>query len=217
MKRAFLISIWALVLVLCLAIPAWAWDSSTSDATDTTTTVAEPPTSVPSDTTTATLPPTTAPTGTTSAASTTEASQGVTVTMDASDVGTYQISLLGSDLDFTVTGLNQLVESQNPLSIVNSGTASFDVYVSADSPPSSGLEHQLSFSDSPGHNQVRWSLAAEPDAAQAVSVTDTNAAGFGALGPGQSITLYSYLQMGSGLDYPGVYGWHATVYAVPGS
>ena len=202
MKRALLISASSLMLALLLVVPAWADSSTTTDTDTTDTTVVSGSTSTSSGT---------------SETSTTGASEGVTVTVDATDVGTYQLSLLGSDLDFTVNAVDQLVRSQDPLSIINTGTAPFDVYVSADAAPASGTEHRLSFSDSPGLDQVRWSLSVTPDAGGSVSVTDSMAAGFGVLEPGGSLTLYSYLRIGSGLSYPGVYRWTGTVYAVPES
>ena len=190
------------MLALLLVVPALAESSTTTDASTTDTTVAGGPTSTGSDT---------------SETLTTAASGGVTVTVDATDVGTYQVSLLGNHLDFSVGAVGQLARSQDPLSIINSGSAPFEVYVSADTPPSSGPGHQLSFSDSPGQDQVCWSLSVTPDVGGGVSVTDTSAAGFGVLRPGGSLTLYSYLRMGSGLGYPGVYTWTGTVYAVPES
>jgi len=142
-------------------------------------------------------------------------SQGFTVTLNAADVGAYQISLMGSSLDFTVYAPYQSVSSQYPLSIYNSGTRDFDVYVSADTAPSYMGMYWLGFSDSPGQDQVRWTLTQWPGMGMDTSVDDMYASYFGTLYTYSSMTLYSNLQMGSGVSYPGQYTWTGTVYAVP--
>ena len=141
-------------------------------------------------------------------------SQGFTATLDAADAGTYQISLMGS-LDFATYQANQSVSSQSPLSIYNGGTRSFYVYVSADNPPSYMGMYKLWFSDYPGQDQVRWTLT--PQYGPEMSVSDQYATSFGSIDPGNSMTLYSTLYMGSGITYPGQYSWTGTVYAVPTS
>ena len=141
-------------------------------------------------------------------------SQGFTATLDAADAGTYQISLMGS-LDFATYQANQSVSSQSPLSIYNGGTRSFYVYVSADNPPSYMGMYKLWFSDYPGQDQVRWTLT--PQYGPEMSVSDQYATSFGSIDPGNSMTLYSTLYMGSGITYPGQYTWTGTVYAVPAS
>jgi hypothetical protein len=147
-------------------------------------------------------------------------SQGFTATLNAASAGTYQISLMGNSLDFTMSGADayQTLGSQSPLSIYNSGTAPFDVYVSADSAPSYMGYYYLGFSDMPGQDQVRWALSPYSSPGMGdTSVTDMYASGFGPLSPYNSMTLYSFLYTGSGVSYPGQYGWSGTVYAVPNS
>ena len=165
-------------------------------------------------TTTSSEPPSTDE-GTTSTATSTETTTGVTVTTVAADAGFYQVSLLGNDLGFQFPGFGQWAQSQNPLSIVNSGDSPFDVYISANSAPASGPGHLLRFSDSPGQNEARWLLSEQASSGSGHSVTDSVATGFGTVLPGGSLTLYSYLLMGTGLEHAGVYSWTATVYAVP--
>jgi hypothetical protein len=142
-------------------------------------------------------------------------SQGFTVTLNAADVGAYQISLMGGTLDFTVYSPYQSAASQTPLSIYNSGTRNFDVYVSADYAPNYMGMYWLGFSDSPGQDQVRWTLTQWPGMGMDTSVNEMYASYFGTLYTYSSMTLYSNLQMGSGLTYPGQYTWTGTVYAVP--
>jgi hypothetical protein len=142
-------------------------------------------------------------------------SQGFTVTLNAADVGAYQISLMGSSLDFTVYTPYQSVASQTQLSIYNSGSRNFDVYVSADTAPSYMGWYWLGFSDYPGQDQVRWTLTQWPGMGMDTSVNEMYASYFGTLYTYSSMTLYSNLQMGSGLSYPGQYTWTGTVYAVP--
>ena len=141
------------------------------------------------------------------------ASETFTSTLNAADSATYHISLTGG-LDFGTCNVNQTVSSQNPLNISNSGTDPFLVYISADTPPSS-MGSSLAFSDSPGQDQVRWSFTGSPGMGTGTSVSDAYAAAFGSLGAGNIMTLYSNLQMGTGLTHPGQYTWTATVYAVP--
>ena len=142
-------------------------------------------------------------------------SQGFSVTLDAANANSYQISLMGNSLDFTSSGPNQMVSSQSPLYIYNSGTRNFDVYVSADGSPSNGW-YSLSFSDSPGQDQLRWTLTPYSWPGMDTSVTDSWASNFGTLSPSSGMTLYSNLYMGNGLTYDGHYTWSGTVYAVPG-
>ena len=142
-------------------------------------------------------------------------SMGFTVSMTTVTETEYEIQLIGHSLDFNTTGVNQTVASQTPLSILNSGARKFDVYVSADAPPSLSGAHVLSFSDSPGMDQVRWTLVQHPGTGLDSSVTDTAATFFGTIDPGDGMALYSTVQMGTGLTYAGQYAWSATVYAVP--
>ena len=107
--------------------------------------------------------------------------------------------------------------SQNPLYVSNTGTKAFDVYVSADTVPTYMNMYTLSFSDSPGQDQVRWTLTRTPNAGMDTSVSESYAANFGTINPGDGMTLYSTVQMGTGLTYAGQYTWNATVYAVPTS
>jgi hypothetical protein len=195
-KRCFLALVATFVFLLLAAAPAPADDS--------TTTV-----TAPDDATT------TADVTTTTADVTTTVTAGIRITVDATDVGTYQLSLLGSQLDFKVTALGQTVQSQDPLTVVNNGTAQFDIYIGADSAPASTSGDRLSFSDPPGKDQISWSLASVADEAQGAPVSDGPATDFGILAPGRSLTLYSYLRLGDGLEHPGIYRWTATVYAVP--
>jgi hypothetical protein len=141
--------------------------------------------------------------------------QGFSATLNAADVGTYQISLMGNSLDFTTYALNQSVPSQSPLTIYNSGSQDFDVYVSADTAPSYMGMYWLQFSDSPGQDQVRWTLTQWPGMGMDTSVNEMYASSFGNLYPSNAMTLYSDLLMGSGLSYPAWYTWSGTVYAVP--
>ena len=142
-------------------------------------------------------------------------SQGFSATLNAADPGTYQISLMANSLDFATSQPYQSVSSQNPLSVYNSGSRAFDVYVSADGAPSYMGMYWLGFSDSPGQDQVRWTLTQWPNMNMDTSISDTYAASFGTISPGNSMTLYSNLYMGSGLTYAGQYSWTGTVYAVP--
>ena len=144
-------------------------------------------------------------------------SQGFSATLDAAGAGMYQISLMGNSLDFAMSGPwgCQTLQSQNPLSIYNSGTMQFDVYVSADGAPSYMGMYYLGFSDSPGQDQVRWSLSPYPWMGMDTTVSDMWASNFGGLSPSNSMTLYSFLYTGSGVTYPALYGWTGTVYAVP--
>ena len=146
------------------------------------------------------------------------ASGGFTATLDAAGAGTYQISLYGNSIDFTMSGPQayQTLQSQSPLSVYNSGTAAFDMYVSADGSPSYMGMYSLGFSDMPGQDQVRWTLGTNswPGGGD-TSVSDMWATGFGRLYPSNSMTLYSFLYTGSGISYPGQYSWGGTVYAVP--
>ena len=143
-------------------------------------------------------------------------SESFTVTLDAADPGTYQMSLMGG-LDFSTEGVNRSVPSQNPLYVSNTGTKAFDVYVSADTVPTYMNMYTLSFSDSPGQDQVRWTLTRTPNAGMDTSVSESYAANFGTINPGDGMTLYSTVQMGTGLTYAGQYTWNATVYAEPTS
>ncbi len=143
-------------------------------------------------------------------------SETFTSTMDAEDPGTYHMSLLGS-LDFGTCAVNQTVSSQNPLFISNDGTKAFDVYVSANDVPSLAGAHHLAFSDSPGQDQVRWALTQTPNPGSGTAISESAAANFGSVGPGDGMTLYSTVHVGTGLTHPGEYTWSATVYAVPTS
>ena len=143
-------------------------------------------------------------------------SQTFTVTLDAADPGTYQMSLMGG-LDFSTYAMNQTVSSQNPLYITNTGTRAFDVYVSADTVPAYMNMYFLAFSDSPGQDQVRWTLTQTPNMGMDTSINESYAANFGTLNPGGGMTLFSTVQMGTGLTVPGEYTWSATVYGVPTS
>ena len=142
-------------------------------------------------------------------------SNGFTATLNAADVGTYQISLMGNSLDFSTSALNQTAPSQSPLYIYNSGTHAFDVYVGADSTPSYMGMYFLGFSDNPGQDQVRWTLTQSPGTGTDTSVSETYPSYFGMLSAMGSMTLYSNVQMGTGLTYPAQYSWSGTVYAVP--
>jgi spore coat protein U-like protein len=141
-------------------------------------------------------------------------SETFTSTMDAEDPGTYHISLLGG-LDFGTCAVNQTVPSQNPLHISNDGTETFAVYVSADEVPSLMGAHYLEFSDYPGQDQVRWTLTQSPNTGTDIAINESAAASLGTVNPGDCMTLYSTVQVGTGLTHPGQYTWSATVYAVP--
>jgi hypothetical protein len=143
------------------------------------------------------------------------ASQGFSATLNAADPGTYQISLSGNSLDFSTNGPNDYVASQYPLSIYNGGNRDFEVYVSADGAPSYMGMYWLGFSDYPGQDQVRWTMTQWPSMGMDTPVCDWYASNFGTLSAGNYMTLYSNLQMGTGLTYPGQYTWSGTVYAVP--
>lgn len=143
-------------------------------------------------------------------------SETFTSTVDAQDTGTYNISLLGS-LDFGTCAANQTVSSQNPLFVSNDGTEAFDVYVSANDVPSLMGAHHLAFSDSPGQDQIRWALTQTPNTGSGTAINESSAANFGTVTPGDGMTLYSSVQVGTGLTHPGEYNWSATVYAVPAS
>jgi hypothetical protein len=188
-----------------------ASSSTESTAGDTTSTEVTPGAT----TSTEVTPGATTSTVTTIASSDTAASQGLTVTADAGDVDSYQLSLLGNSLDFVLDSSNAWSRSETPLSIVNNGTRPFEVYISADAPPLSMGRYSLTFSESPGADQLHWVLSPRPETDGAISVSDTYAADLGEIAPGGSLTLYSFLSIGSGLTHPGTYTWNATVYAVP--
>jgi len=141
-------------------------------------------------------------------------SAGFTVSLDATNANSYQISLMSNSLDFSGAMPSQMVSSQSPLYVYNSGQKNFDVYVSADGVPTLSGMYSLGFSDSPGQDQVRWTLTQWPG--MDMSVTDGWATDFGTLSPSGGMTLYSNLYMGSSLSYAGQYTWTGTVYAVPG-
>jgi hypothetical protein len=189
-----------------------ATSSTESTAGDTSSTEVTPGVT----TSTEVTPGATTSTVTTIASSDTAARQGLTVTADAGDVDSYQLSLLGNSLDFVLDSSNAWCRSETPLSIVNNGVRPFEVYISADAPPSNSIGgYPLTFSESPDADQVHWVLSSRPEVEGATSVSDTYAADLGEIAPGGSLTLYSFLSIGSGLTYPGTYTWNATVYAVP--
>jgi hypothetical protein len=144
-------------------------------------------------------------------------SQGFTATLDAANAGTYQVSLYGNGYYFTTSGSSpyQTLYSQEQMTVYNSGTMPFSLFVSADGPPSWMGMYNLSFSDSPWQDQVRWSLSLSSMPGGDTSITDSSASGFGNLYPSSSMTLYSFLNTGSGFSYPAQYSWTGTVYAVP--
>jgi hypothetical protein len=147
-------------------------------------------------------------------------SQGFTATLDATNAGNYQISLYGSGYSFATSGSAsyQSLTSPDSLSVYNSGSLPFNVWVSADASPYDS-QHMwgLGFSDSPGQDQVRWTLSPNswPNSGYDQSVTDSWATPFGSVDPGNSTTLYSFLYTGSGFSHATQYGWTGTVYAVP--
>lgn len=205
MRRTLLVCASGVSLVVLMVVPVLAWSSPGSEVTTDTSALGTTISVITSDTNEP-------GSGTTDAGTT---STTFTVTVEPQDAETYQLALLGSDLDFAVSASGQSAQSQAPLSIVNTGTAPFGVFVGADMAPADAGGHQLRFSDSPQHDEVCWSLSTTADIAGGVAISDSSAAGFGVLEPGRSLVLYSYLRLGSGLDYPGVYSWTGTVYAVP--
>jgi hypothetical protein len=144
-------------------------------------------------------------------------SQGFTATLDAANAGTYQVSLYGNGYYFTTSDSSpyQTLYSQEPMTVYNSGTMPFSLFVSADGPPTWMGMYNLSFSDSPSQDQVRWSLSQSSTPGGDTSITDSWATTFGDLYPTNSMTLYSFLTTGSGFTYPAQYSWTGTVYAVP--
>ena len=91
------------------------------------------------------------------------------------------------------------------------------MYVSADTLPALMGVYHLAFSDSPGQDQVRWTLTQTPNTGSDTAISESSAANFGTINPGNGMTLYSRVQVGTGLTHPGQYTWSATVYAVPTS
>jgi len=144
------------------------------------------------------------------------ASQSFTSTLEAADSGTYHISLMGG-LDFATCDVGQTISSQNSPYVSNDGTKAFDVYISANTAPSALSQYHLAFSDSPGQDEVRWTLSTTADMGVGKSVDESRAVSFGTLEPGDGMTLYSSVEMGTALTHPGRYTWSATVYAVPAS